>query len=166
MRGWTHRNFSEVVLFTKPIPSVKSFLIKTWKSTQSLRIQFYCDMKLRCWVVGFTATQLRIPKEQILTHICVAISQLLQQSLRLILQRRGKGIRVMSPNVTSWCHPMDHGDIRTMKKKYRWIFVQSLADVIGKEGEVSICVKKLNPMLLIGQPNLGRESSKNTDAIV
>lgn len=72
----------------------------------------------------------------------------------------------MSPNVTSWCHPMDHGDIRTMKKKYRWIFVQSLADFIGEGREVSIYVKKLNLMLLIGQPNLGRESRKNTGAIV
>jgi len=25
VRGWTHRNFSEVVLFTKPIPSIKFF---------------------------------------------------------------------------------------------------------------------------------------------
>jgi hypothetical protein len=61
---------------------------------------------------------------------------------------------------------MDHGDIRTMKKKYRWIFVQSLADFIGEGREVSIYVKKLNLMLLIGQPNLGRESRKNTGAIV
>jgi len=66
----------------------------------------------------------------------------------------------MSPNVTSWCHPMDHGDIQTMKKKYRWILVQSLAGVVGGGGGVSMYVKKLNSILLIGHPKIARESKK------
>jgi hypothetical protein len=44
---------------------------------------------------------------------------------------------------------MDHGYFQTMKKNIGE-YSLSLADFIGEGGEVSMYVKKLNPMLLIG----------------